>query len=163
MGKRRHGFSPLYMEETDVLLFTPENGMTAEILSRTRELCLRDQASDNTNCHDNRYPYSVALQPQYGVSSGPGKSQRPTPEQRSQQNSMDHTRKGLRGQAWKQPLFSKPAWVMWSCSSAREAACPRGRGYGFGEQVAVAVTHSLEVVKSNSPKEVTFQRRPGKR
>lgn len=40
MGKRRHGFSLLYMEETDVLLFTSENGMTAEILAGARELCV---------------------------------------------------------------------------------------------------------------------------
>lgn len=73
---------------------------------------------------------------------------------------MDLTREGFRRQAWKQPLFPKPSQVMWPCSPAREAACPRGRGCGFGEQVAVVSAHSLETVKSNFPKEVTFRRRP---
>lgn len=109
-GTERHGFSPLSRRETDVLLFTPENGVTAEILNRGwRSRCRRDQASDNTNCNGNRHPYTLALQPQYGICSGPGKSQRPSSEQGSQQNNMDHTREGLGGQAWKQPPFPKPA------------------------------------------------------
>lgn len=68
-----------------------------------------DQALDNTSCHDSRYPYTVASQLQYGVFGVLGKSQRPSSEQRPQQNSMDHTREGLGGQAWKHPLFCKSA------------------------------------------------------